>query len=271
MIRCAVTLAPTPCTQFFAGDSTTRLLLCMVVHPLLTEAAEAMARSNSSGKGATELRRGNITVQQAQDRVLQSSVFAFSIKQLMALYKRLMLLNMGSDEATLVAIVGAAIEEAITRGFVVELDTFIRRVMRKPELEGEELALQRLVWMCDSSMAAIAEFNAIFTSTFAMILLERHAVLFGIGYVPNQPLNSGVVFVQLMLELSLEMVVDNAAMWAEAEHGVPITQQVGASGRPTRRSVLTSSLWIPATISHAGTFSEPAARSSSLSWRRMRL
>ena len=87
--------------------------------------------------------------------------------------------------------------------------------------------------------------------TFAMILLERHAVLFGIGYVPNQPLNSGVVFVQLMLELTLEMVVDNAAMWAEAEHGVPITQQVGASGRPTRHSVLTSLLWIPATISLA--------------------
>ena len=32
-----------------------------------------------------------------------------------------------------------------------------------------------------------------------------------------------MVFVQLMLELTLEVGVDMVAMWAETEHGIPVT------------------------------------------------
>ena len=41
----------------------------------------------------------------------------------MAFYRRMMLLNMGSPSATMAAIVAASIEEAVSRGFLVEIDT----------------------------------------------------------------------------------------------------------------------------------------------------
>ena len=36
---------------------------------------------------------------------------------------------------------------------------------------GDELRLQRLVWMCDVNLSAIAEFNAIFVSTLALLVI----------------------------------------------------------------------------------------------------
>ena len=189
-----------------------RLLLVMIVHPILIEAAEAMGRANMANEFSGQLMRGDTTLEQAQARVIQRCWISFNMKQLMAMYKRFMLLNMGTPGATLIAVSGAAVEEAITRSFMVELDKFIRAASGQPKLEGAELTMQRLVWMTDTSMASIAEFNAIFTSTFAMILLERHALFVGLGYIPGQAVNSGVVFVQLMLELTLEMLVDNATM-----------------------------------------------------------
>ena len=61
-------------------------------------------------------------------------------------------------------------------------------------------------------------------SSFAQILLERHDVIFALGYVTFQRLDVAVAFVQLLLELGLELVVDNVVSWAECEHGIPMTQ-----------------------------------------------
>ena len=130
---------------------------------------------------------------------------------------------MGSPSATIAAIAGASIEEAIERGFLVEFDSALRRWRGKPELQGEELRLQQLVWMCDANQSAIAELNAIVISSFAQVLLQQHAVILALGYVADAPLDIAVIFVQLMVELTLEVAVDCVAMWAETEHGIPVT------------------------------------------------
>ena len=79
--------------------------------------------------------------------------------------------------------------------------------------------------MCDASQSAVAEFNAIITSTFAQVLLEPQAIVFGLGYeAPGAKLSLVLMFVQLIVELFLDVLVDNTAMWAEAEHGIPITR-----------------------------------------------
>ena len=85
-------------------------------------------------------------------------------------------IDRGSHVATVAALVAASLEEALSRGFLVEVDTRLRKWMGRPELRGDELRLQRLVWMCDTNQSCIAEFNAILTSTFAHVLLQRHAV-----------------------------------------------------------------------------------------------
>ena len=45
-----------------------------------------------------------------------------------------------------------------------------------------------------------------------------------LGYTKGEPLDAVAVLVQLMIELTLEVGVDTVAMWAEAEHGIPVTQ-----------------------------------------------
>ena len=65
---------------------------------------------------------------------------------------------------------------------------------------------------------------AIITSSLVQILFQRHALAFAIGYVPGAALDIPTVFVQMMVELLLEMVVDSTVMWAEGEHGIPVTR-----------------------------------------------
>ena len=114
--------------------------------------------------------------------------------------------------------------QAGSRGFLVEIDTQIRHLRGKPPLEGDDLKLQRLVWMCDANQSVIAELVAIIGSSLVQILMQRHKLAFAIGYEPGVALDIPTVFVQMMVELLLEMVVDSTVMWAEGEHGIPITR-----------------------------------------------
>ena len=108
----------------------------------------------------------------------------------------------------------------------MEIDTQIRRIRNKAPLEDDDLRLQRLVWMCDANQSVIAELVAIIGSSIIQILMQRNALVFAIGYgdEPGVPLDVPTVFVQMMVELLLEMIVDSTVMWAEGEHGIPITR-----------------------------------------------
>ena len=108
------------------------------------------------------------------------------------------------------------------RAFLIEIDTYIRKIMGKPKLHGRTLELQRFVWSIDINQSSIAEFAAIIVSSFAYVLLEPHALAINLGYKHGEALLGGLAFVQLMLELLLEGFVDTAALWAESEHGIPI-------------------------------------------------
>ena len=208
---------------FFGGTTETRLLICLLLHPIVLEAAEAISRSSGAEKVASQLLRGKLTLEQAEEKTIQNSLGSFPIKQLMAFFRRFMLLNIGTQEATIAAIVGASIEESLERGFLVEFDTAIRTWRDMPKLKGNDLRLQQLVWMCDANQSAVAELNAIVVSSFAQVLLQRHGVILALGYTAGEPLDVALVFVQLMIELTLEIAVDIVAMWAESEHGIPVT------------------------------------------------
>ena len=114
--------------------------------------------------------------------------------------------------------------QAGSRGFLVEIDMQLRRLRGKLPLKGDDLRLQRLVWMCDANQSVIAELVAIIGSSLVQVLMKRHALAFAIGYKPDEALDVPTVFVQMMVELLLEMVVDSTVMWAEGEHGIPVTR-----------------------------------------------
>ena len=84
---------------FVGGTVTTRLLITLLLHPFLLEAAEAIGRSSTAESIAEELKSGKSTQQQAEARIVQASLGACNVKQLMAFYRRLMLLNASENQA----------------------------------------------------------------------------------------------------------------------------------------------------------------------------
>ena len=103
---------------FFRSETPTRLAICLLVHPFLLEAGEAVGRGTKGDAVALALRTGKIkTYEQAAVQIVESSIGDSVFKLLMAFYRRFMLLSMGNAQATMFAVVAASIEEASgTRG-----------------------------------------------------------------------------------------------------------------------------------------------------------
>ena len=78
-------------------------------------------------------------------------------------------------------------------------------------------------------MAMLTELNAIFISSIAYIAMQENGFAFNFGYeytggTVSAATTGGVVFVQLLLELTTEVFVDHVAMKAEVQaHDIPVT------------------------------------------------
>ena len=103
---------------FFRSESPTRLAICLIVHPVLLEAGEAVGRGTKGDTVALALRTGKIkTYEEAAALIIEESIHDSIFKLIMAFYRRFMLLSMGNAQATMFAVVAASIEEASgTRG-----------------------------------------------------------------------------------------------------------------------------------------------------------
>ena len=163
--------------------------------------------------------------------VVQLLENSYLSKQLMCFFRRFMLLSVGSRKLTFVAIIFSSVEEALMRSYLVEMDLFMQRLLGNSKLTKDELRLQRLVWMVDINLSAICEIVAIILSSLAYIMLEPLKLAFDLGYESHQL--AGAVFVQLLLELGLEMLVDLSAMWAETAHKIPVLEYFEWSGSVT--------------------------------------
>ena len=98
---------------FFTSGPQTRIFICLFVHPVLLEAGEAVGRGTRSDATALALRKGTIkTYEEAAEQIVEDSLLDSVFKLIMAFYRRFMLLNMGSAQVTMFAVVAASIEEA---------------------------------------------------------------------------------------------------------------------------------------------------------------
>ena len=195
------------------------MVVCLVVHPLLVEVNEVICRLSVMGNLNISSSRD---MRKVKSRLLSEYRTAFFAKAFFAFSRRFMLLNIGDASLTIIAIVFTSIEEALSRAFIVEIDTAMRKLTGKPQPFGTMLDVQRFMWSADVAMSSIVEYVAIIGSSFAYILMEPHALAINLGYQFGEKVAGGVIFVQLMLELLLECLVDIAALWAEAEHGISI-------------------------------------------------
>ena len=78
--------------QYFASGTTTRMAICLVMHPIALESAEAFSRLNKSGSVLALLRKGKLTPEKARRRAVENSMDAFFLKVLMAFYRRMQVL-----------------------------------------------------------------------------------------------------------------------------------------------------------------------------------
>ena len=98
---------------FFRSESPTRLAICLLVHPVVLEAGEAVGRGTKGDAVALALRTGEIkTYEEAAELMVENSIADSMYKLVMAFYRRFMLLSIGSTQATMFAVVAASIEEA---------------------------------------------------------------------------------------------------------------------------------------------------------------
>ena len=98
---------------FFRSESPTRLAICLLVHPVLLEAGEAVGRGTKGDAVALMLQTGEIkTFEEAAEMIVENSLTDAIFKLIMAFYRRFMLLSMGSAQATMFAVVAASVEEA---------------------------------------------------------------------------------------------------------------------------------------------------------------
>ena len=193
-----------------------RMFICLVVHPIAVECNEVIGRTNISSGVDKRTKPSKV-----KSEVFELSQLAWFGKIFLAICRRLMLCALGDASSTLITIVFTSMEEAVMRAFLVEIDTAIRSWFRKPKLEGLELECQQLVWASDIFQSSIAEITSIIVSSFAFMLLQPHVFVLNFGN-PGEVFLGGALFIQLLLELLLECVVDAAAMWTEAEHGIPL-------------------------------------------------
>ena len=200
--------------NYFGAGISTRIALCLIVHPLLLSLGESFSRIRT----ADSYSQMEMGYQAGIDDAHAFQPFKVS----MALFRRFMLLNVGEPKVTMLVIILSSVEEALMRGFLVETDTIIRRITKRPPLKGKILDMQRRVWACDIVLSSVSEYIAIIMSSFLYLLLEPRGLDVHLGYLPGVSVNGGLIFVQLVVEIALELIVDGAAFWSETEHQIPL-------------------------------------------------
>ena len=196
---------------YFSSTSDMRIIMCTIVHPLLAQICEATVRASDRSAWTDP------------NRVAQKSLRTCFLKQFLALTRRVMLMNVGSYQKTLLVIVASSIEEAFMRGFLVQIDTRVRKLLGHPPLKGDALSIQKIVWMCDTCLTSTCEISAIVSSSMAFIILEKNKTAFALGYTVSGSVVIAQIFVQLLVELGAETLIDIAATYCELEHDVPVT------------------------------------------------
>ena len=101
---------------FISSGAPTRLIIVLLVHPVYVEASEAVGngRGSKGSRSSRSLRAegGLGTFDKVAEELVEGTLFEYSYKLKMAFFRRFMLLNMGSAQTTMFAIVATSVEEA---------------------------------------------------------------------------------------------------------------------------------------------------------------
>ena len=126
---------------------------------------------------------------------------------------------MQTTNATTIGIVLTAVEEAAARATMVERDLLFRRLFGGSDYTAKELERQHVIWTAQINQSMIIEINAIALRTACVVLFLPHRFIFNLGYGDDEAAGvvSMVVVLNMMLELTGEVLTDAIATSAEME------------------------------------------------------
>ena len=149
-----------------------------------------------------------------------SSALCASTSSPLFLYKHLHL-HRSSQVYSTVAIIITAVEEALIRTTIVERDSFFLRLFGAEKPTAKEREYQKQVWAISICQSMTAEFCAIILSRSLYLLFRPHRYVFNLGY-GGEGLDSGLIVINLFLELSGEALIDILAVYTEVRAGLPL-------------------------------------------------
>ena len=126
---------------------------------------------------------------------------------------------MHSPTATTTGIVLTAVEEAAARATMVERDRFFRRFFGGGDYTPTELEKQHVIWTAQINQSMIIEISAIALRTACVVLFLPQRFIFNLGYGDDEAAGvvSLVVVLNMLLELTGEVLTDAIATSAEME------------------------------------------------------
>ena len=129
---------------------------------------------------------------------------------------------MHSPTATTTGIVLTAVEEAAARATMVERDLFFRHLFGGSDYTAKELERQHVIWTAQINQSMVIEISAIILRTACVVLFLPHRFIFNLGYGDDEATGvvSMVVMLNMMLELTGEVLTDAIATSAEMEVSV---------------------------------------------------
>ena len=99
---------------------------------------------------------------------------AFELEMVFVMYRRTMLGAIRNPTMAVAACIFTALEEALLRSTMVYRDTFIAKLLRKPEPTAAEVIVQRKIWSAASAMSMYIEVTSIITSRAMYIMFRPH-------------------------------------------------------------------------------------------------
>ena len=147
-------------TIFLSSDILGRMAVVLLVHPIVMESVLISLRASS----------GNGSKGKAPEPIRDYSA-NFTMESFLILTRRIMLCNLGSFQATTIAIIITGIEETITRVTIEQRDLFYRKhILGKAKPTPTELKFLKKNWACAVFHGMMAETASIIISTLMYIL-----------------------------------------------------------------------------------------------------
>ena len=98
----------------------------------------------------------------------------FLLEAVFVMYRRIMLGAIRNPSVAVAACIFTALEEALFRSTMVYRDTFIAKLLSKPEPTAAEVIVQRKIWSAASAMSMYIEVTSIITSRALYIMFRPH-------------------------------------------------------------------------------------------------